>query len=126
VDVLSLDHSVVHAEEQQDPAYAQRMKKWAHEEGAAGGSGGGGRTTRRATRAGTGMGAVAAGAAVTGHRHRPLGVGASAASSSGSSKKPVMKKTTNNATADTAAAAPVRKTTSALSVVADRRGRFGA
>jgi hypothetical protein len=84
------------------------MKRWANEEGATSrhGTAGGGRRT------GTGM-AVAAGAAVTGHRPR----GSAAAA------KPV-KKAASSAAAT--AAAPVRKTASVLSAVADRRGRFGA
>jgi hypothetical protein len=87
------------------------MKRWANEEGAASrnhhGAGG--------ARTGTGMGmGVAAGAAVTGHRPRGSAVGAGKPA-----KKPI------NATGTTATAVPVRKTASALSVVADRRGRFG-
>ncbi len=95
------------------------MKRWANEEGAAGRNhhGAGGSTRARA---GISMG-VAAGAAVTGHSPRGSAVSAG---------KPVMKKTPNataaTATATATAAAPVRKTASALSAVADRRGRFGA
>lgn len=83
------------------------MKRWANEEGAASrhGTAGGGRRT------GTGM-AVAAGAAVTGHRPR----GSAAAAKS-------VKKAASSAAST---AAPVRKTASVLSAVADRRGRFGA
>ena len=98
------------------------MKRWAHEEGAASrnhhGAGGG---RGSGTRTGTGLGmGVAAGAAVTGHRPR-----GSATTGAG---KPVKKPTINatGTTATTATAAPVRKTASALSAVADRRGRFGA
>jgi hypothetical protein len=66
-----------------------------------------------------GMG-VAAGAAVTGHRPR----GGSATGAGKPVKKPIG--ATGTATGTTATAAPVRKTASALSAVADRRGRFGA
>lgn len=120
-DVLSLNH--IHADEQQhDPAYAQRMKRWASEEGAANrnhhGAGGG---RGSGTRTGTGMGmGVAAGAAVTGHRPR----GGSATGAGKPVKKPI--NATGTGTGATATTVPVRKTASALSVVADRRGRFGA
>jgi len=96
------------------------MKRWANEEGAASRShhgAGGGRGS--GTRTGTGMG-VAAGAAVTGHRPR----GGSATGAGKLVKKPI--NATGTATGTTATAAPVRKTASALSAVADRRGRFGA
>lgn len=67
------------------------------------------------------MGGVAAGAAVTGHR--PRGSATAGATTKG---KPPAKKPINatGATTTATAAAPVRKTVSALSVVADRRGRF--
>lgn len=109
-----------HADDQQDSAFAQRMKRWAKEEGAAnrhgaGGSRGGGRST--------GM-AISAGAAVTGHPRRSAGAGAGATAKSKSVKKAASSAAVT-ATA-TATAPPVRKTASALSAVADRRGRFGA
>ena len=102
------------------------MKRWANEEGAASGNhhyGGAGGGCGSGIRTGTGMGmGVAAGAAVTGHRPR-------GSTTTGGAGKPV-KKPIVNATATAAgtvtAAAPVRKSVSALSVVADRRGRFGA
>jgi hypothetical protein len=68
-----------------------------------------------------GMG-VAAGAAVTGHR--PRGSAATTGGAGKPAKKPI--NATATATGTATAAAPVRKTVSALSVVADRRGRFGA
>jgi hypothetical protein len=115
----------MHADEQHDTAYAQRMKRWAHEEGAAnrnhhGAGGGRGSGTRTGTSAG--MGGVAAGAAVTGHRPR------GSATVGATKGKPPAKKPINATGATTTAtgAAPVRKTVSALSVVADRRGRFDA
>jgi hypothetical protein len=109
------------------------MKRWANEEGAAsrihhggaaGGGSGGGRGSGMRTGTGMGMG-VAAGAAVTGH-NRPRGSATTAAG------KPPVKKPTNttgtgSGTGTTATGtAPVRRTVSALSAVADRRGRFGA
>jgi|SRR5712671_965948 len=99
----------IHPDEQQhDAAYAQRMKRWAIEEGASGASrSGGGRSTSRGIGAG-------AGAAVTGHRPRPR---AAKSSASGAKRE--------NAAGGTDAP-PLRKTASALSAVADRRGRFGA
>jgi hypothetical protein len=69
-----------------------------------------------------GMGGVAAGAAVTGHRPR----GGSATAAGKPVKKPTNATGTTTGTTATAAPVPVRKTASALSVVADRRGRFGA
>lgn len=97
------------------------MKRWANEEGAASRSHHGTRGGRGSgTRTGTGMGA-AAGAAVTGHRSRGSATGAGKAV-----KKPPTIKATGTSTGSTATAAPVRKTASALSAVADRRGRFGA
>ncbi|KAH9059332.1 hypothetical protein EDB87DRAFT_1684730 [Lactarius vividus] len=94
MDVLSLRR--IHADEQNDPTYAQRMKRWANDEGA----------SSRHHRSGTGN-AAGAGAAVTGHHHRTRGTTAAKSKSA-------------------TAPAPVRKTASALSVVADRSARFGA
>lgn len=111
-------------DERQDAAYAQRMKRWANEEGGGGAGGrsggagagsgrGGGRNT------GTSVAGAGASAAVTGHHHR-------------STKSSTTRTTAAKAKAKTVvnpgagSAPPVRKTTSALSVVADRRGRFGA
>jgi len=110
MDVLSLNR--IHPDEQQhDTAYAQRMKRWAIEEGASGASrGGGGRSTSRGVGAG-------AGAAVTGHRPRPRVAKSSASAAKG------QKATAAGGGTD---APPLRKTTSVLSAVADRRGRFGA
>lgn len=111
----------IHAQddERQDAAYAQRMKRWAREEGAgAGGSGkgaGSGRGGGRGTGTGTGVGGAGAGAAVTGHRPRAAKSTKSGASANKSS----------SSAAAAAACPPVRKTASALSAVADRRGRFG-
>jgi len=100
------------------------MKRWANEEGAASSNHhgtGGGRGSGSRTGTGMGMG-VAAGAAVTGHRPR----GGSATGASKPVKKPINATGSGIGTTATATAAPVRKTASALSVVADRRGRFGA
>ena len=132
----SIQNRILHADEQHDAAYAQRMKRWANDEGAAnrnyhGGGAGAGGGRGSGVRTGTGMGmGVAAGAAVTGHRAR----------AARTSAPPVKKKPNNNnnnnaaavtasgasTTATAATAPPVRKTVSALSAVADRRGRFGA
>lgn len=98
MDVLSVRR--IHADEQNDPTYAQRMKRWANDEGA----------SNRHHRSGTGNAA----GAVTGH-HRTRG-----ATAAKSTRQPPAKR--GAATAP----APVRKTASALSAVADRSARFGA
>ncbi|KAH9007347.1 hypothetical protein EDB86DRAFT_3070076 [Lactarius hatsudake] len=101
MDVLSLRR--IHADEQNDPTFAQRMKRWANDEGA----------SSRHHRSGTGN-AAGAGAAVTGH-HRTRG-----ATAAKSTRQPPAKRGAGTAPA------PVRKTASALSAVADRSARFGA
>ncbi|KAH8986291.1 hypothetical protein EDB92DRAFT_2116431 [Lactarius akahatsu] len=97
MDVLSLRR--IHADEQNDPIFAQRMKRWANDEGA----------SSRHHRSGTGNAA----GAVTGH-HRTRG-----ATAAKSTRQPPARR--GAATAP----APVRKTASALSAVADRSARFG-
>jgi hypothetical protein len=123
-DVLRKTQNRIHAndDEKQDGAYAQRMKRWAREEGISTGTGvgagaGSGRGGGRST--GTGVGGAGAGAAVTGHCPR---------TAKSSSTKSNANKSSSSSSAATATAAPppVRKTASALSTVANRRGRFGA
>ncbi|KAH9024774.1 hypothetical protein EDB84DRAFT_1615168 [Lactarius hengduanensis] len=97
MDVLSLGR--IHADEQNDPIFTQRMKRWANDEGAG----------SRHHRSGTGNAA----GAVTGH-HRTRG-----ATAAKSTRQPPAKRSAATAPA------PVRKTASALSVVADRSARFG-
>ncbi|KAN0140226.1 hypothetical protein V8E53_002122 [Lactarius tabidus] len=101
LDVLSLRR--IHADEQNDASYAQRMKRWAKDEGASNLH-----NNRRAAAAG-------AGAAVTGHRPRD-------ATAARSTRQAVPKRTTGGAAA---ASGSVRRTTSALSAVANRSARFG-
>ncbi|KAI9511264.1 hypothetical protein F5148DRAFT_1146934 [Russula earlei] len=120
-DVLSLNR-IRSDEQDSDAAYALRMKRWASEEGAGsrhhggvGISGGGGRSATT----GRGVGA-GAGAAVTGHRPR------ADKSSTAKARKVPGTAVDASGTGAGAAAAPVRRTASALSAVADRRGRFGA
>ncbi|KAI0260518.1 hypothetical protein BC834DRAFT_973382 [Gloeopeniophorella convolvens] len=79
-----------------DAAFAQRMQRWAREEGAAGVGARGGN---------------ARGSAVTGHRVKV---------------KATAKAAPSAAQGKAAGAGAVRKAASALSAVADRRGRFGA
>lgn len=107
MDVLSLRR--IHADEQNDAAYAQRMKRWANDEGASS-------RHHHTHRSGTGT-AAGAGAAVTGHRPR----GATAATKSTRQAAPAAKRTTGAAAVP---AAPVRRTESALSAFADRSARF--